>query len=603
MSTPPSSLAGGGDELSERKLLVQQAQAQIDEEIIARYLPVCALRTKRNALSSVSCLPDELLANVFILYARQHHVSEWAKIKSFSTATTRVPPWVKVSHVSRHWRMVALGCSTLWTYIFFVSRTWMTVLLQRSQVAPLRVRIDLTYGSRRLLPLLEMLFEHLPRTEEFHIRGLPSEAVSNIISKLVVPAPLLQSLQLTVLTNKRPIASLDAPPPTLPVIFSQTTPKLRSLDLSRVDIAWHNLTLTRITSLRLLSMPRPHTMSQLSSILSQMPRLMDLELEDVLPWLSSPLQDPHAEKIVLPCLSRLSIMATIPDTVHFLSHLDIPLSTEIRLKCVFGGHASLSQLLSYVQEKFNTNGDQRSEGSTPKQSIRSINIDGAPPRTFFVTCSTSEGGHKYRALSLKENFPYTRISPLNYDWDCDIPLKMDFKDFFGSALTETVMVDVFRHLSLAHLQNLAVYFPDGIDLSGMFWRDLFNLAPKLRFIKLRHTALRSFVTTLAPDHHGWRGQNQILTARALEEIELEQVSFATLCVASEGTEIYGCDPTFRCLCDALARRRHAGYPLRKITILDSSNVGTDEQVDELRGVVWEVVWDGVSNEYADPESP
>ncbi|KAF8141590.1 hypothetical protein EV363DRAFT_1392037 [Boletus edulis] len=592
MSTP-SPLMPGDDGLSEHKHPVQQAQAQIDEEILALYLPVCALRTKRNALSHVSRLPDELLATVFILYVRQYHNSEWAKIKTFSTAPARVPIWVRVSYVCRRWRMAALSCPTLWTYVFFVSRTWMTVLLQRSQRAPLRVRVDLTYGARRSLPMLEMLFEHLPRMEEFHIRGLPPDAVSNMISKCLIPAPLLRSLQLTVSTNKRSLASLDAPVPNLPVLFSQATPKLRSLDLWRLDIAWHSLTLTMITSLRLLSMPRPHSMQQLSSILSQMPGLKDLELEDILPWSSSPLQDSLAEKTELPCLSRLSIMTTIPDLVNFLSHVRIPLDAEIRLKCVFGGHASLHQLLSYVQERLGLRDDER-EGFLPKKPVRSLSIDGTPPRTFFVTCSTSEGGHKYRALSLKEIIPFTRTPPLNYDWDRDIPLKMDIKDQFSTALTEAVMANVFQHLSLAHLSSLAVYFPEAIDLSGMFWKGLFNLAPELRFIKLKHAALRSFVAMLAPDHHGWRGQNQAITARALEEIELDQVSFATVCVAGEGADIYACDPTLQCLCDALARRRHAGYPLKKITISDSMNVGSDEQVDGLRGVV---------REYAEPESP
>lgn len=271
-----------------------------------------------------------------------------------------------------------------------------------------------------------MLYEHLPRMGKFHIRGLPADAMSNIISKLLVLAPLLQSLQLTVSSNKRPIASLDVSEssPTLPVIFSRMTPKLRSLDLSGLDIAWHSLTLTGITSLRLLSVPRPRTMQQLLSILSQMPRLADLELENVLPLLPPPFQDPLTEKITLPCLSRLSIMATIPDAVHFLSHVHIPLQTEIRL----------AQLLSYIQKRLSPHEDERG-GSTPKQPIRSMSIEGTPPRTFSVTCGTSECGYRCRALGLREN--HGCISPLNYDWDQDIPLKMGTEDHFSTALTET----------------------------------------------------------------------------------------------------------------------------------------------------------------------
>lgn len=143
-----TAVVGGWDDLSQRKHLTRWAQAQIDEEIKARYLPVCALRAKRNALSPVSRLPDELLATVFILHACQNHISEWAKDTAFSIAPVRVPPWVRVSYVCRRWRMVALGCPTLWTYVFFLSRKWMTVLLRRSQMAPLRVRFDIIFGTR-----------------------------------------------------------------------------------------------------------------------------------------------------------------------------------------------------------------------------------------------------------------------------------------------------------------------------------------------------------------------------------------------------------------------------------------------------------------------
>lgn len=87
MNTPTLSSLGDGDgDLSRGKHLVREQAAQIDEEINARYLPFCALCTKRNTLSPVSRLPDELLAAVFIFYARQNHISEWAKVRTFAAA-------------------------------------------------------------------------------------------------------------------------------------------------------------------------------------------------------------------------------------------------------------------------------------------------------------------------------------------------------------------------------------------------------------------------------------------------------------------------------------------------------------------------------------
>ena len=277
---------------------------------------------------------------------------------------------------------------------------------------------------------------------------------------------------------------------------------------------------------------------------------------------------------------------------NFLSYVHVPLTTEIRLKCDFEGHDSLSQLLSYVQKRFSPREAER-EGSRPEQPVRSMNIDGAPPWMFFITCSTLKRGYNYRALSCKKVFP--PFLSYNYDWDRGIPLKIDLTDNHSTALTETVMVNIFQHLPLAYLQSISVYISSKTEISRIFWRNLFDLARELRFIKLRYITLRGFVTTLAPGHRGWREQSQTLTARALEEIELEQISFASVCVADEEGGIDTCDPTLQCLCDALARRRDAGYPLRRIKISDSWGIGTAEGVDELRGVVGEVKWDGIDN--------
>ena len=58
------------------------------------------------------CLPPELLAAIFLEYARYSD--------SF-VYSTRVSPWVTVSYVCRYWRDVALQCANLWARLFFVS--------------------------------------------------------------------------------------------------------------------------------------------------------------------------------------------------------------------------------------------------------------------------------------------------------------------------------------------------------------------------------------------------------------------------------------------------------------------------------------------------
>ena len=133
-------------------------------------------------------------------------------------------------------------------------------------------------------------------------------------------------------------------------------------------------------------------------------------------------------------------------------------------------------------------------------------------------------------------------------------------------MTPIVNIFIFQHVSLAHLQIVMPSTFQTQCISRVFF--------EVTSIYL-HQA-HSFVTMFAPDHRrGWRGKNHILTAHTLEEIDLEEVLFAVVCIPYEESEIYMCNPTFQCLCDALTHRRHTGYSLRRITISDNFYVGTD----------------------------
>ena len=76
-------------------------------------------------------LPFELLAIIFLEYAQL-----------FPLWTTRVPLWVAVSYVPQHWHNAALGCTSLWARLFFVSPEWMDELLVRSKAVPLFIYVN-----------------------------------------------------------------------------------------------------------------------------------------------------------------------------------------------------------------------------------------------------------------------------------------------------------------------------------------------------------------------------------------------------------------------------------------------------------------------------
>ncbi|KAI0252264.1 hypothetical protein BJV78DRAFT_1124881, partial [Lactifluus subvellereus] len=73
-------------------------------KIEAARLHILTLLTRRNALAPISLLPSELLAQIFHFHALDE--PSWSNRKSFG--------WMKVTHVCRYWRQVALEDSSLW---------------------------------------------------------------------------------------------------------------------------------------------------------------------------------------------------------------------------------------------------------------------------------------------------------------------------------------------------------------------------------------------------------------------------------------------------------------------------------------------------------
>jgi hypothetical protein len=56
---------------------------------------ILALKSRRNSLAAISRLPPEILSKIFVCCAATSGLTM---------------DWVKATHVSRHWRTVAMGC-------------------------------------------------------------------------------------------------------------------------------------------------------------------------------------------------------------------------------------------------------------------------------------------------------------------------------------------------------------------------------------------------------------------------------------------------------------------------------------------------------------
>lgn len=138
-------------------------QAHIDEEVSRLAITLSALQTQKNTFALISRLPTAILARIFVCYARDGYYRPYTVCWM---PRFEVPRWVVVSHVSRHWRHVALTCPALWNHLFMVSSQWTEVLLARSLDSPLWVCVK----SPGILGLMEVL-GRMPDLELLHLEN------------------------------------------------------------------------------------------------------------------------------------------------------------------------------------------------------------------------------------------------------------------------------------------------------------------------------------------------------------------------------------------------------------------------------------------------
>src|SRR6266849_4352806 len=193
----------------------------VDKGVDAARGLVRSLLTRRNSLVPISLLPPESLAWVFHFLV--HEKWRLSGIQNMG--------WIKVTHVCRHWRQVALDNSSLWARIwdFSVNTKWISEILARAKNAPLDIELD---GVLSNPEALLMIPPHISHTRQLRLLSLSrrhSDTVQEICSS---EAPALEHFELTVIASS-PITFRDL---SGNMLFKGHAPRLRTFSLSQVVI-------------------------------------------------------------------------------------------------------------------------------------------------------------------------------------------------------------------------------------------------------------------------------------------------------------------------------------------------------------------------------
>ncbi|KAJ7836527.1 hypothetical protein B0H13DRAFT_2106817 [Mycena leptocephala] len=526
--------------------VVDSVQRKIDQEIDKYRESIRTLQSRRNALSPIGRLPPEILSRIFLFCSHPDSLS-----------------WIKeVSHISRHWRAVALGCPSLWSFPIFSQPKWADEMLKRSKMAPLTVKADLTYMTPRMVNTVHSSLGQISRIGELDVRT-GSRSVPEILN-LTHTAPYLHSLSLA------SPGYAQEEHFTLPDTFlNGDAPRLRKLELTRFFLPWDSPLLSNLFHLKIQN-PGPTarpSMTELIEALERMPLLETLELDNALPQLSadvSSLSVPtartalsHLKRIVIANVSALECADT-------LNHLSFDGSSPtMKISCV-AENSTLADFSALISALSNV------QSAATTRHLRSlfVNIGFGGMTIRAWSCFVQTGDHPRGRAFLDFDFKWLR---------------------FMRDESEELMASTCKSLPLRGLRGLSLS-TDIHEIETKTWIRTFADLPALFTVRL-HGQSTQFIAALGRTASLRRPRAASVSGGlffpALRNLIFEDTDFA--------------DPVLDQLEDALMERCERKQDLWSLTLQDCSRL-RHEEVERLENIVPEVVWDGMELGFTDDES-
>ncbi|KAF7370557.1 F-box domain-containing protein [Mycena sanguinolenta] len=268
-----------------------------------------------NDLAPISCLPPELLCHIFLFCA--------------SSQESRGLGWLPLTHVTHHWREVALACPELWANIIF-HRKLAPLMLSRSKDYPLVIGVDL---DKKTSLKAMYIREHLARVGALDVRGSQNSLDTFFVDHVKkLSAPRLRSLAVANTTVGDPLW-LDAK------LFYGTDERVnilpRQLRLERAALPWNSPWYNNLTDLYLADLHKAHgpTITMLLSVIVTSPLLQHLTLINT----QTSVDDLDMYRLfpfALPDLRTIRITEPISLCAHILTNLTFPSIVTIDISCL-----------------------------------------------------------------------------------------------------------------------------------------------------------------------------------------------------------------------------------------------------------------------------
>ncbi|KAI0630827.1 hypothetical protein C8Q77DRAFT_1160342 [Trametes polyzona] len=336
--------------LEDSYALRQVARTAIRNDIAIYRNVIADLLSRLNAFTAIGSLPTEHLSEIFLLVALEFYNSANSSYLNYYDRPR--PSWIKVAHVGRLFRAVALATPKFWSYVLLFKKQTLSHLVALSGTVPLSVSARISpHTDRERLFALDILLQESRRLRVFHILG-PLGIIQSLWTELSSPLHLLRTLILKAEMDS-PLARVPAiskPLPVMPILTpAGLVPQLRHVELENIPFHWSDpIWSTQSLASLALSWDEPDDTGRpypdsgsLGNILRTLqavaPRLEVLVLENIFPRsefksLAPQSLHPPSCSIAFPNLQSLRLSGKALHIAHLLNHFVLPASAAVSLK-------------------------------------------------------------------------------------------------------------------------------------------------------------------------------------------------------------------------------------------------------------------------------
>ncbi|KDQ51861.1 hypothetical protein JAAARDRAFT_210836 [Jaapia argillacea MUCL 33604] len=516
-----------------------------DKEIENQLEVLRDIRTRRNEHAPISRLPPEILSRIFVICT-----SNW----DHSSDQLRRQPhrylWVKVTHVCRRWRTVALDCTSLWSYIpLNIPGSWISEMLVRSR--ELSLSVDASREGTRDYDF-NTVFGHLHRLRSFKASNLIWQSSPTLLEKRKMPC--LEELSVFFPSRHYTVS--------YPQLRGLKVPLLRTLSLENCLVPGNSSVLKSHNLAQLTINPtgRYFKYTQFLDIVQHTPQLQHLAFSQNLDGTSIMDLPSHQRVVKLPQLAALHIKSGGDFCAAVLNQLAFPKSASIQTIS-----PTVQALLPIIAAQCN------------------FSLGGTAIRALYAQSTRTPNGHPATRVATQPVHPG---GPGGNETNFGICVMWTTSDEHSPIGCTPAFIELLRSLDLSLLTELHVHGLESLHKHD--WLEVGRLLSKVTTIKMSTTTLALVAAlgerTAVFDRGAHNLQYRPRFCPRLRRLSLEGVDFE---------EQLEQDRWFsEVLHDNLSRRKGFGTQVEVLDITNCHMVSEDD-IRLFEGSVGNVTWDGV----------